>query len=108
MRTATAARRRVLEWLEERGHKVVASGLVYARLEEARTACPDLVACPHAQIATVHTALAIQRARYGANASGERTPRSSFFDRQDQDESAVAAAIATPRRAPTSCRYTGR
>jgi len=92
-----AARRRILEWLEERGHKVVASGLVYARLEEARAACPGLAGMSARAIATVHTALAIQRAKYAANASGRRKSATLlFFDRQDQDESAVAAAIATP------------
>jgi Protein of unknown function (DUF3800) len=92
-----AARRRVLEWLEERGHKVVTSGLVYARLDEACAACPGLVGMSARAIATVHTALAIHRSKYAANGSGRRKNATLlFFDRQDQDESAVAAAIATP------------
>lgn len=53
-----AARRRILEWLDERGHKVVASGLVYVRLQDARTTCPGFAGLSARTIATVHTALA--------------------------------------------------
>ncbi len=53
-----AARRRILEWLDERGHKVVASGLVYARLQDARTTCPGFAGLSARTIATLHTALA--------------------------------------------------
>jgi hypothetical protein len=91
------ARNRVIAWLSERGHTVVASGIVYARLEEACAACPELAGIRPRVLATVHTALAIQKAHYSTSASDQRRNASLlFYDHQDADQPQVARAIATP------------
>lgn len=91
------ARNRVLQWLGERGHKVVASGIVYDRLEEARAACLGIAGLRPRVLATVHTALAIQKAHYATSASDQRRNASMlFFDHQGEDQPQVARAIANP------------
>jgi hypothetical protein len=67
-----AARHRILEWLDERGHKVVASGLAYERLDDALAECPGIADVTPRTIATVHTALGIQRAKYSRRLSDQR------------------------------------
>ena len=94
-----AARGRILEWLDERGHKVMASGLVYERLADARETCPDLAALTPRAIASIHTALALQRAKHSTRLTDQRKNATLlFFDEQpqDNDQARVAAAIATP------------
>ena len=92
-----AARHRILEWLDERGHKVVASGLVYSRLTEARAQCPGLTALTPRAIATVHTALAIQRAKHSRRVAEQgKNATLLFYDTQARDERLVADAIAAP------------
>jgi hypothetical protein len=92
-----AARNRILDWLDERGHKVVASGLVYTRLDAARAACPGLAGFRARVTATVHTALAIQRSSFATSASGRRRNASLlFYDYQGDDQTRVARAIANP------------
>ena len=94
-----AARVRILEWLDERGHKVVASGLVYGRLQDGRITCPGLVNLSPRTIATVHTALAVQRAKYSVPLNDQRKNATLlFYDEQPQagDQIAVAAALVSP------------
>jgi hypothetical protein len=94
-----AARVRILEWLAERGHKVVASGVACDRLDEAREVCPGLGGLTPRTIVTVHTALAIQRAKHSTTLRDQRKNATLlFYDEQPQanDQATVAAAIATP------------
>jgi Protein of unknown function (DUF3800) len=94
-----AARARILEWLAERGHKVVASGLTYDRLDEARQMCPGLAALTPRAIVTLHTALSIQRAKHSTRLNEQRKNATLlFYDEQPQanDQTTVASAIATP------------
>jgi hypothetical protein len=91
------ARNRVLEWLGERDHKVVASGIVYSRLNAAYVACPQLAGIRPRVIATVHTALAIQKAHFATSASRQRRNASLlFYDHQGEDQAQAARAIANP------------
>lgn len=90
---------RILEWLDERGHKAVASGLVYDRPDEARRTCPGLAALTPRAIATVHAALAIQRAKHSTRLSEQRKNATLLlFDEQPQanDQAKIAAALAAP------------
>jgi hypothetical protein len=91
------ARNRVLGWLAERGHKVVASGIVYGRMGEATAVCPALDGVRPRVVATVHTALAIQKAHFATTAAAQRRNASLlFYDHQGDDQSQVARAIANP------------
>jgi hypothetical protein len=80
-----AGRSRILEWLDERGHNVVASGLVYRRLEEARAACPGLSGLSPRVILTIHTALAIQRAKHSSRLAEQRKNATPLSYRQAQE-----------------------
>jgi hypothetical protein len=91
------ARNRVLEWLADRGHTVVASGIVYARLDEAVAACAAFDGVRPRVLATVHTALAIQKAHYATSPAAQRRKASIlFYDHQGDDQPQVARAIANP------------
>lgn len=91
-------RRQILEWLGERSHKIVASGVIHDRLPAAHLECPSLVGISALALATTHVVLAIQRANFAQGVTAQRKKASLlFFDRQaPADRTAVTTHITAP------------
>lgn len=92
------ARTQLLDWLDDRGHKLVVSGVQYDRIDAAAEVCPPAHELNPYVVAGVHAALMIQRSQHSPR-DQELNKKLTLlmYDRQDRRlEHRLARLLADP------------